>query len=229
MLISNIADAHQQNPTVERMNRTIMDAVRCMLYVAKFPSAMWEYAANYAVHIRNMLVPHRSKTGITPIETLTGRKPSVKHVYIFGAHCNAMVPLNGRNKLESRSIAARLIGVTTDKLGGSPNGFLVCIRSEHYRVFKSRNIQVNEAPLLKHCVSIASDFANQVPTEMGAANGSTHEESEDEDDSYLDSDLNETASDAEAEEIRGHRRDEAEEPTGSQIVMFHHYLHRCRL
>ena len=68
----------QQNGVAERMNRTIMEGARSMLYQAKLPLEFWTEACSTAVylHIRSHTTALK---GETPIERLFGRRPDISH------------------------------------------------------------------------------------------------------------------------------------------------------
>ncbi|PSS08126.1 Endonuclease [Actinidia chinensis var. chinensis] len=57
----------QQNGVAERMNRTLVDKVRCMICNAGLSKAFWAEAINYAAHLTNRL-PSTAIEGKTPME-----------------------------------------------------------------------------------------------------------------------------------------------------------------
>ena len=87
-----------QNGTVERGWRTVFDMARCLLIEAKLPKFLWTYAVYTSVYIRNRCLNRR--LGITPFEALTGKKPNLSKMHIFGTNCFAYV--QNRTKLEPR-------------------------------------------------------------------------------------------------------------------------------
>lgn len=72
----------QHNPFSERTNRTILDPVRVLLEQAGLSAKYWEYAMYHVVHVQNR-IPH-SALGCSPFEKLTGKKPKLNHVRVFG-------------------------------------------------------------------------------------------------------------------------------------------------
>ena len=76
-----------QNGTAERNHRTIYSMARCLLLEAKLPKSMWTYAVRMAVNIRNRCFNNR--TGVTPLELLTGRRPNLSKMNVFGTKCFA--------------------------------------------------------------------------------------------------------------------------------------------
>ena len=112
-----------QNGTSERAWRTIFDMTRCLLLDASLPKSLWTYAARYAAFIRNRCF--NARLGMTPYEAVTGRKPNVNKVEIFGSKCFAYV--QNKRKLDDRSKEVVFVGF--DNI--SP-AYLVYIKEENY-------------------------------------------------------------------------------------------------
>ncbi|KAK1651545.1 hypothetical protein QYE76_069350 [Lolium multiflorum] len=76
----------QQNGVVERKNRTIIEMARTMLSEFNSPHNFWGEAISTAVHYSNRLFlrPLHNKT---PYELLTGNKPNVTYIRVFGCKC----------------------------------------------------------------------------------------------------------------------------------------------
>ena len=47
------AYTHEQNGLIERINRTILEKVRCLLFTAKLPKYLWGEAVSIAVYLYN--------------------------------------------------------------------------------------------------------------------------------------------------------------------------------
>ena len=71
-----IPKSPQQNGVAERMNRTLVEMVRCMLADAQVPKTFWVEALSTACYIRNRS-PTEAVPGQTPYEALYGDKPTV--------------------------------------------------------------------------------------------------------------------------------------------------------
>lgn len=76
-----------QNGTAERQWRTLFEMARCMLIAKGLPKVLWPYAVQTAAHIRNRCYNDRHKN--TPYFMLTGRKPNLSKMWIFGTECYA--------------------------------------------------------------------------------------------------------------------------------------------
>ena len=99
----------EQNGVAERMNRTIVETARCMLAEAKLPRKFWAEAVSMAVYLRNRS-PMTAVTGMTPFEALTGDKPCVDILRVFGCLAYVHVPKDERRKFDSKSKRCILLG-----------------------------------------------------------------------------------------------------------------------
>lgn len=76
-----------QNGTAERNWRTLFEMARCLLFEADLPKFLWTYAVMHAAYIRNRCYSKRLR--MTPYEALTGEKPNLKDLHLFGSECYA--------------------------------------------------------------------------------------------------------------------------------------------
>ncbi|KAL0296069.1 UNVERIFIED_CONTAM: Retrovirus-related Pol polyprotein from transposon TNT 1-94 [Sesamum radiatum] len=76
----------QQNGVSERKNRTVMEMARSMLQEKHLPKAFWAEAVYTAVYLLNRC-PTKAVQNMTPIEAWSGKKPSAKHLRVFGSIC----------------------------------------------------------------------------------------------------------------------------------------------
>ena len=106
----------EQNGVAERMNRTVVETVRSMLSEAKLPHKFWAEAVSTAVYLRNRS-PTNAVDGMTPSELLTGVKPNVKHLKVFGCEAYAHIPKDERRKLDSKARKCIFMGYGTETKG----------------------------------------------------------------------------------------------------------------
>ena len=99
----------KRNGVAERMNRTIVETARCMLAEAKLPRKFWAEAVSTAVYLRNRS-PMTAVSGMTPFEALTGDKPCVDILRVFGCLAYVHVPKDERRKFDSKSKRCILLG-----------------------------------------------------------------------------------------------------------------------
>ena len=99
----------QQNGVAERMNRTIMEGARSMLYQAKLPLDFWAEACSTAVYLHNRS-PTTALKNETPFERLFGRRPDISHLRVFGCVSYVHVPDGQRRKLDAKARKSIFVG-----------------------------------------------------------------------------------------------------------------------
>ena len=122
----------------ERVNRTMVEAALSMLIQANLPSCLWPFALKHAIHVRNR-VP-QSATGKTPYFVMTGNKPSLKHIRVFG--CAAYVL---RQPAGSKFESGALEGVYLETLDHGIYKVLVTIDDGIPRIVESRHVTFDES------------------------------------------------------------------------------------
>ncbi|KAM1427662.1 hypothetical protein ACFXTO_020187 [Malus domestica] len=134
----------QLNGVSERRNRTLMNMVRSMMSSADLPVTFWGYALYTAAYLLNR-IPSKSVPQ-TPYEIWHGRKPSLKHVKIWG--CEAYVKKLEATKLEARSVRCYFVGYPKETLGYE------FYHPDDQKVFVARNAMfLEEQFVLKGTVS----------------------------------------------------------------------------
>lgn len=98
----------QQNGLAERMNRTIIEKVRCMLADAELSKGFWAEAINTAVKIINLISNSVSK--VSPDEIWFGRKPDFLSLKVFGCTAMVHIPNEKRKKLDKKSQKCVFVG-----------------------------------------------------------------------------------------------------------------------
>ena len=73
----------QQNGMCERLNRTLLEKMRCLMIWSELPKSYWDVALLHANWVRNRS-PTSSLKGSLPIEAWTGRESKMKDVHTFG-------------------------------------------------------------------------------------------------------------------------------------------------
>jgi hypothetical protein len=80
----------QHNQVAERKNMTLIESARIMLDEYKTSDHFWAEAINTACHAVNRLYLHLLLKK-TPYEFLTGNKPNVSYVRVFGSKCYVLI------------------------------------------------------------------------------------------------------------------------------------------
>ena len=95
-----------QNGTAERHWRTLFEMGRCMLIEANLCKSLWPYAVMQAAYIRNRCYNNRLKQ--TPYFALTGRRPNLSKMRVFGTECYAYE--QNKQKLDPRCKKGVFVG-----------------------------------------------------------------------------------------------------------------------
>lgn len=106
----------QQNGLCERMNRSVVEKARCLLFDADLNKKFWAEAVNTSVYLRNRSVV----TGLndkTPYEVWTGEKPNLSHLRVFGSAVMVHVPKEKRLKWDRKSRKLILVGYSENVKG----------------------------------------------------------------------------------------------------------------
>lgn len=106
----------EQNGVAERMNRTIVERARCLLFDASLPKALWAEAVSTSVYLINRS-PNRSLPNKTPFELWSGAKPDMSHIRVFGSQAMTHIPKEKRKKFDSKSEELVFVGYCEDTKG----------------------------------------------------------------------------------------------------------------
>ena len=87
--LTTITDTAALNGTAERMNRTIGERTRALLFDAGLPETFWNFAALYAVYMINRSPTKALPNNMTPFEKLTGQKCDYTKLQPFGCVAHA--------------------------------------------------------------------------------------------------------------------------------------------
>ena len=106
----------QLNGLAERMNRTLMERVRCILSHAKLPNIFWGEAILAVAHVLNLspCVPLQQDT---PERVWSRKDVSYDHLRVFGCKAFVHVPKDERSKLDVKTRQCVFIGYGQDELG----------------------------------------------------------------------------------------------------------------
>ncbi|GKB93729.1 putative ribonuclease H-like domain-containing protein [Tanacetum coccineum] len=150
------ARTSKQNGIIKRRDRTLVEAARTMLSVAKVPLFFWTEAIAIAcfTHNRSLVIPRHEKT---PYHIINSQKPSVKFFHIFGSFCYIVKDGENLNKIKEKSDACIFVWYST--------------QSRAYRVYNKRTrvivetiyVNFDELPQMASD-HISSDLVLQCPT-----------------------------------------------------------------
>ncbi|KAE8963868.1 hypothetical protein PF011_g28877 [Phytophthora fragariae] len=124
----------QQNGVAERMNRTIMEKARIMLYYKGISSMWWAEAVSTSVYLSTT----STHSSMTPYELAVKDKPRLDHLRVFGSVGYAHVDMAKRTKLEPKSVKCMLLGYAEN-----PKGYRV-YDLESNKVKVTRSVKLDE-------------------------------------------------------------------------------------
>ncbi|GJX52393.1 retrovirus-related pol polyprotein from transposon TNT 1-94 [Tanacetum coccineum] len=151
----------EQNGVVERRNRTLVEAARTMLSASKLPLFFWAEAIATACYTQNrsIIIPTHEKTAY---HIINDRKPSIKHLHIFGCTCYLTKDGENLDKMKEKGDPCILVGYSTQSKG--------------YRVYNKRTRLIVESIHLifdeikeMSETSIANDTSGLVPQRQKAS------------------------------------------------------------
>lgn len=119
-----------QNGLAERMNRTPLERVRCMLLSAGLPKSLWGETMSTSGYLINRC-PSTAINLKTPMEMWNGKPPDYSYLKVFG--CLAYVHIKQDN-LDARDMKCVFIGYPTGVKGYK----LWCLEKGHAKCLISR-------------------------------------------------------------------------------------------
>ena len=130
----------QQNRITERLNRTLLEKIRCLLSQSGLSKSFWTQTLEYASHLINML-PSSAIGGKTPTEQWSGKPASdYDQLHIFG--CPAYYHVK-EDKLSPKAKKVIFMGFRR-----GVDGFLLW-DSEDKKMVLSRDVTFDETSLLE--------------------------------------------------------------------------------
>ncbi|GJY30518.1 retrovirus-related pol polyprotein from transposon TNT 1-94 [Tanacetum coccineum] len=100
------------NDVIERRNRTLVEAARTMLSSSKLPLFFWVEAIATTCYTQNrsiIILTHEE----TSYHIINGRKPSIKHLHIFGCICYITRDGKNLNKMKEKGDPCIMVGYST--------------------------------------------------------------------------------------------------------------------
>jgi len=106
----------QLNGLVERMNRTLLEKVRCMLSNAKLPKHFWGEALYTMMHVINLTLTMILDSEV-PNKIWFGKNVSYDHLLVFDCKAFVHIPRDERCKLDAKTRQGIFIGYGEDEFG----------------------------------------------------------------------------------------------------------------
>lgn len=128
----------QSNGSAERLNRSLMNKVRCLLYNANLDDKMWAEAVNTAAFLINRS-PSSRLSGKLPEEVWSGHRVNLKNLRVFGCEAFAHVDDCKRKKLDPKSKRLIFLGYCENVKGYR------LFNPDNNKVVISRDVVFNES------------------------------------------------------------------------------------
>ena len=153
----------EPNGIVERVNRTLMDKVRCLLANAKLPNYFWGEACLTATYLYNR-TPHSSLDFKTPFEAKNNLKPDISHIRTFGSMCFYKNKGNNIKKLDDKALKGILIGFNDRLYKVFDISARKCIWVRDIHIMENKFVNLDEnKPKADHFVEIPLVGTNSAP------------------------------------------------------------------
>ena len=150
---------HQQNGTVERKIRHVVDTCLTMLAHSSVPRRFWTFGVTTAAYLVNRL-PSPVLQQSSPYEKLFGTSPDYNFLRVFGCTMYPLLRPFNRNKFSYRSAACVFLGYSNHHLG------YICFNPTDQKIYLSRHVRVDESRFLyKECDNVADSLLGKPPSE----------------------------------------------------------------
>nr|GFA45852.1 hypothetical protein [Tanacetum cinerariifolium] len=116
-------------PSLERQNRTLVEAAKTMLIFSRAPLFLWAEVIATAWFTQNRSIIHR-RFNKMPYELINGRKPDISFLHVFGALCYPKNDYENIGKLGAKGDIGFFIGYS--------------VYSCDYRIFNRRTKKIIE-------------------------------------------------------------------------------------
>lgn len=149
-----IPETPQQNGVAERVNRTIAERARCLLFDAGLEKRCWAEACQMATYLRNR-TPTASLNFKSPIEVWTNEKANLSLLKLFGCPVMVHIPKTKRKKFDEKSSKMVFVGYDTKAKAYR------CLNTETKKVIVSRDVVFIELSTPEHVIEVEEDESSQ--------------------------------------------------------------------
>ncbi|UYV83393.1 hypothetical protein LAZ67_23000861 [Cordylochernes scorpioides] len=126
-----------RNGIVERANRSLIEGTRALLIESQLPPKFWAEAMNTYSYIKNR-TPHKRNDKTIPEELFTRKKPTIKHLKVFGCRAEYWIPKFKRYKFEKITKSGIFVGYSNKR-----KAFRIC-DPKNYAITETRDVSFIE-------------------------------------------------------------------------------------
>ncbi|KAJ0522439.1 putative RNA-directed DNA polymerase [Helianthus annuus] len=141
----------EQNGTVERRHRHVVETGLTLMAQAHVPQRFWHFAYDTAVYLINRM-PSRNNSNISPFEHLFKHKPDFSFLRVFGCLCFPYLRPYNPHKMDLRSTPCIFLGYST-----SHHGYR-CFDPESDRIYIARHVR-----FIEHVFPFSKQTSNTSP------------------------------------------------------------------
>lgn len=151
-----VAYTPEQNGVAERMNRTLTEKAKCLLFDADLSKQYWAEAVNMAAYIVNRIPCTRLQKckEKTPEEAFTKKKSDLSDLKLFGSKVLVLKPKQKRSKWDENTTKMIFVGYDD-----CVKGFR-CFNTETRKMQISRNVKFFDVKVSTIKVNYESDDEN---------------------------------------------------------------------
>ncbi|KAJ0610987.1 putative RNA-directed DNA polymerase [Helianthus annuus] len=133
----------EQNGTVERRHRHVVETGLTLMAQSRVPSRFWHFAYDTAVYLINRM-PSRTTANLSPFEHLFKIQPDFSFLRVFGCQCFPHLRAYNPNKMDFRSVSCVFLGYSP-----SHHGYR-CFDPIHERLYIARHVRFIESAFPFH-------------------------------------------------------------------------------
>ncbi|KAJ0882624.1 putative RNA-directed DNA polymerase [Helianthus annuus] len=128
----------EQNGTVERRHRHVVETGLTLLAQSHVPQRFWHFAFDTAVYLINRM-PSRTNNNTSPFEHLFKTTPNFSFLCVFGCRCYPHLRPYNKHKMDFRSTPCVFLGYST-----SHHGYR-CLDPTTDRIYVARHVRFVES------------------------------------------------------------------------------------
>lgn len=151
----------EQNGIAERLNRTLLEKMRCMLIWSKLPASFWDVAVLHACYVRNR-TPTNALQGDIPIEVWSGRECKVKELHTFGCLVQYLRVGHDKGRKSEKFASKTAYGIFLGMAQGQA-GFLILDPTRAKKIVRTNVVFHESIPGYPRLVGRAALPASQPP------------------------------------------------------------------
>ena len=150
----------QHNNVAKKMNRTIVEKVRCMLKLVKLPKSLWGEAVNTVVYLINRS-PSIPLDFDIPQRVWIGKDVPYSHLKVFGCKAFMHVPKEQRLELVDKATPCIFIGYRDEEFG------YMLWDSKKQKIARSKDVVFHEHETIEE---MEKNVSGEILTYEGVAN-----------------------------------------------------------